>query len=452
MRKALLTAVLALFPALALAQGAQEGIIRYYPPGGGGGASTSATNVWTGSNTFTDSLFFLADEGDATKKAQFQLSGITTATTRTFTVPNADGTLFASTAPNALSGNGFFDLVAGQAGMQWIAAQTPDAPILYTGPTSNSWIIAERADTGFDFAHPLQADPALFIHSHNQSTTEWIGFRATANGTSGANQIMAGDYSNSGVCFGNTSATSNFCVFSANVVLPGAMPFGWSATTSPYATPDTVLIRDNSAGAGANFIQMGTDSASAPLTQTFKGPDAAGAVTDILGGGLTLAAGKGTGAAASGPLVLNRQVTKASGTTAQTYAPAVIICPTKILSNTSATAQTIATITTTTTTGGTVTVDYANVACSGSTCDTDSGIVKVSWNNNAGTVAAAMTAIVGQSDSDATGTLAATPTATVATNVVSIKLTPTWVTIVPTSVVSYVKFNVFSAGDTVACQ
>lgn len=43
--------------------------------------------------TFTDSLFTMQDEADNTKKAQFQLSGITTATTRTYTLPNVTGAL-----------------------------------------------------------------------------------------------------------------------------------------------------------------------------------------------------------------------------------------------------------------------------------------------------------------------------------------------------------------------
>jgi hypothetical protein len=51
-----------------------------------------------GTETFTnktlqDSTTYIADNADATKKFQFQASGITTATTRTYTVPDKNGTV-----------------------------------------------------------------------------------------------------------------------------------------------------------------------------------------------------------------------------------------------------------------------------------------------------------------------------------------------------------------------
>lgn len=67
---------------------------------GGNPVSTSDTQTLTNktlgiTNTVTlvDNLFTLQDNADNTKQAQFQLSGISTGTTRTFTLPNASSTL-----------------------------------------------------------------------------------------------------------------------------------------------------------------------------------------------------------------------------------------------------------------------------------------------------------------------------------------------------------------------
>lgn len=49
--------------------------------------------VTTGTSSFKDSVTTINDDGDATKKVAFQVSGVSTGTTRTLTVPNASTTI-----------------------------------------------------------------------------------------------------------------------------------------------------------------------------------------------------------------------------------------------------------------------------------------------------------------------------------------------------------------------
>jgi hypothetical protein len=63
----------------------------------------NATNV----TVFTDTLFALQDDADPTKQAQFQVSGITTGTTRTLQLPNADTTLIGTAGGTFTGGVAF---------------------------------------------------------------------------------------------------------------------------------------------------------------------------------------------------------------------------------------------------------------------------------------------------------------------------------------------------------
>jgi len=61
---------------------------------------------WAAASTeFIDNVFRVLDDGDDSKKLAFECSGITTATTRTLTVPDASGTIaLTSDAPQFLNG------------------------------------------------------------------------------------------------------------------------------------------------------------------------------------------------------------------------------------------------------------------------------------------------------------------------------------------------------------
>jgi len=62
------------------------------------------------------------------------------------------------------------------------SAGTPDQYVLGTGTTANAWLVAESQDRAFDFAHPVQANPTIFVHSRNQSTNEFVGVTHTGKG------------------------------------------------------------------------------------------------------------------------------------------------------------------------------------------------------------------------------------------------------------------------------
>lgn len=66
---------------------------------------TTDTQTLT-NKTFTDSTTYFQDESDSSKKVQFQLSSISNSTTRTLTVPDADGTICLTTGNCAGTGAG----------------------------------------------------------------------------------------------------------------------------------------------------------------------------------------------------------------------------------------------------------------------------------------------------------------------------------------------------------
>lgn len=57
----------------------------------------------------------------------------------------------------------------------YTSTHTPDTFVLGLPSTSRAFVIAERGDFNFDFAHPLQSDPTVFIHSTSNVTNQWIG-------------------------------------------------------------------------------------------------------------------------------------------------------------------------------------------------------------------------------------------------------------------------------------
>lgn len=81
-------------------------------------------------DVMSDDAFVLFDDGDATKNLKFQLSGITTGTTRTLTAANRSGTMVVSDT-SAGSGSDVVNNIVSLTQAEYAAIGSPDAATLY---------------------------------------------------------------------------------------------------------------------------------------------------------------------------------------------------------------------------------------------------------------------------------------------------------------------------------
>jgi hypothetical protein len=104
---------------------------------GGAKYFTNIRNVaatWLATQTFKDTLLLIVDDGDVTKKIAFQASGITTDTTRTFTVPDVSDTLVTLGATQTLTAKTLDAINIDGGTIDGITSLTVDADLDFTGP------------------------------------------------------------------------------------------------------------------------------------------------------------------------------------------------------------------------------------------------------------------------------------------------------------------------------
>jgi hypothetical protein len=259
----------------------------------GGGVGVAGTNVWTGSNTFTDSLFAVADDGDATKKIAFQASGITTGTTRTMTPPNADATLAGLGVAQTFTGTQTYTgsaVIIGTATRFRLGTSdtdvnaffsnatqhTPDTPGFWLGSTSNAVQVAEAADALTDMNNGscgavACAHPQITLHDNDSATVTGYNSLAFWGNAGRATKTLTESAATSAFSYtvasgAGTGGTVNFTVFATDgtdpQTLTGTLQFtaGNKAGTESCVTPTLV-------GTALNSSPVGT------LTCTYAGAD-----------------------------------------------------------------------------------------------------------------------------------------------------------------------------------
>lgn len=190
---------------------------------------------------------------------------------------------------------------------------------------------------------------------------------------------------------------------------------------------------------GSRSLLLGVPASATPSANTFQiGENSRGGTdSNVAGATGTLQAGIGTGTGAGSKLAISRNLMGASGSTAQTQSNAFAVGQSKTLSNTSATAQAIATITLGSNAGGGASGIFTLVCTDGTNFDSETQSFNVSYVNKAGAVTVGTPAITTSTAANNSGSCTLGITAVANGNNIDLKVTPVFGTIVPTTVTLY---------------
>jgi len=156
------------------------------------------------------------------------------------------------------------DFIIGSFAAVWKTSQTVPTILAGVDGTSRTILVAEIADRNFDFSHAGQSNPTIFIHSANQSTTEWgsIAHDQTdfvINQGAGTTKLAGGVTHNVTTVNAATYdlATDDYIL---NVTYPGtAAVTSLTLMTAQTLAGRVVHIKDASGNAGTNNITIDTE-------------------------------------------------------------------------------------------------------------------------------------------------------------------------------------------------
>lgn len=264
------------------------------------GTETFQNKTLDNTNTLNifDTLFTLQDDGDATKQVRFQLSGITTGTTRTFTFPDANATfaltsnnlsVFASTTSSQLAG--IISDETGSGALVFATTPTLVTPILgvATATTINKVTLTAPATgstlTIADGKTATVSNTLTFTGTDSSSVAFGTGGTVVYSTVTTLSALVSIGTITTGVWQGTAvgagfGGTGNVTYTKGDILIASAAT---TLTKLAVGTDAFALVADSTQATGVKWSAVGTGDTILASVQTFTGAKTFGTIGGAVG-------------------------------------------------------------------------------------------------------------------------------------------------------------------------